>query len=112
MTYDEIAEKMPEEWMQRAADKLRYRYPRGESYVDIIERLEPIIFELERQKHPVLVVSHQATIRCLYAYFMNHPAEEIPHLSVPLHTVIALRPGAYRTEEKRYKLVDEVAVDK
>ena len=112
MTYDEIAERMPEEWMQRAADKLRYRYPRGESYVDLIERLEPIIFELERQKNPVLVVSHQATIRCLYAYFMNHPTEEIPHLSVPLHTLIMLRPGAYRTEEKRFKLVDEIAVDK
>lgn len=79
---------------------------------DLIERLEPIIFELERQKHPVLVVSHQATIRCLYAYFMNHPAEEIPHLSVPLHTLMHLRPGAYGTVEKRYKLVDDVAVDK
>jgi broad specificity phosphatase PhoE len=43
----------------------RYRYPRGESYEDLIERLEPVIFELERLRNPVLIVAHQATLRCM-----------------------------------------------
>ena len=29
----------------RSADKLRYRYPRGESYEDVIARLDPVITE-------------------------------------------------------------------
>lgn len=50
----------PEEYAARELDKLRYRYPRGESYLDIIARLEPVIFEMERQKAPLLIVAHQA----------------------------------------------------
>ena len=52
MTYEQIARELPNEFAARKADKLRYRYPRGESYRDVIERLEPIIFELERVGSP------------------------------------------------------------
>jgi Skp family chaperone for outer membrane proteins len=33
LTYEEIAEKYPEEFSARAANKLKYRYPQGESYL-------------------------------------------------------------------------------
>ncbi|XP_057987570.1 6-phosphofructo-2-kinase/fructose-2,6-bisphosphatase isoform X3 [Hevea brasiliensis] len=59
MTYEEIKKNMPEEYESRKKDKLRYRYPRGESYLDVIQRLEPVIIELERQRAPVVVISHQ-----------------------------------------------------
>jgi len=39
MTYDEIKKSKPEEYESRKKDKLRYRYPRGESYLDVIQRL-------------------------------------------------------------------------
>jgi hypothetical protein len=45
----------------RKQDKLRYRYPRGESYLDVIQRLEPVIIELERQRSPVVVIAHQVS---------------------------------------------------
>eukprot|EP01087_Luapelamoeba_hula_P006148 TRINITY_DN1625_c0_g1_i7.p1 TRINITY_DN1625_c0_g1~~TRINITY_DN1625_c0_g1_i7.p1 ORF type:complete len:596 (-),score=117.68 TRINITY_DN1625_c0_g1_i7:32-1819(-) len=105
MTYDEIAEKMPEEFAARAADKLRYRYPQGESYEDVIQRLEPIIFELERQREPVLIIAHNAVIRCLYAYFADKVPEDCPHLTIPLHTIIEITPKAYACEEKRFNLL-------
>jgi broad specificity phosphatase PhoE len=57
MTYKEIEHMYPEEFAARSKDKLRYRYPRGESYFDVIQRLEPVIFELERATTPILVVS-------------------------------------------------------
>ena len=38
MTYEEIAEKFPVEFALRDADKLCYRYPEGESYLDVVER--------------------------------------------------------------------------
>lgn len=70
MTYEEIAEKYPEDFRARDENKFTYRYPRGESYEDLVARLEPVIMELERQGN-VLVVSHQAVIRCLLAYFLD-----------------------------------------
>jgi broad specificity phosphatase PhoE len=98
---------MPDEYNARARDKLRYRYPRGESYEDVIQRLEPIIINLERERSSVLVVAHNAVIRALYAYFMDWPPEVCPHLDVPLHTLIELSPTAYGCEERRYALEPE-----
>ncbi|KAG5895976.1 hypothetical protein JTB14_027976 [Gonioctena quinquepunctata] len=100
MTYEEIKEKYPDEFASRDVNKFAYRYPRGESYEDLVARLEPVIMELERQGN-VLVVSHQAVIRCLLAYFLDKTADELPYLRVPLHTIIKLTPVAYgcRVEE-------------
>ncbi|KAH9309414.1 hypothetical protein KI387_037325, partial [Taxus chinensis] len=77
----------------RKKDKLRYRYPRGESYLDVIQRLEPVTVELERQRAPVVVIAHQAILRALYAYFAAKPLEEVPHIEVPLHTIIEIQMG-------------------
>ncbi|KAJ8543593.1 hypothetical protein K7X08_006116 [Anisodus acutangulus] len=105
MTYEEIKKNMPEEYESRKKDKLRYRYPRGESYLDVIQRLEPVIIELERQRAPVVVVSHQAVLRALYAYFADRPLNEIPHIEMPLHTIIEIQMGVTGVQEKRYKLM-------
>ncbi|KAK9279940.1 hypothetical protein L1049_013624 [Liquidambar formosana] len=106
MTYEEIKKNMPEEYESRKKDKLRYRYPRGESYLDVIQRLEPVIIELERQRAPVVVISHQAVLRALYSYFADRPLKEIPHIEVPLHTIIEIQMGVTGVQEKRYKLMD------
>ncbi len=104
LTYAEIKAQLPDEYAARAQDKFRYRYPRGGSYADVIQRLEPVIVELERQRSPVLMIAHQAVIRALYGYLMGRPQDECPYLPVPLHTVIALTPTAYGYEERRYQL--------
>lgn len=104
MTYEQIREARPEEYAARQADKFRYRYPRGESYEDVIQRLEPVIVELERQRAPVMVVAHRAVIRALYAYFMDRSPAECTRMEVPLHTVIELTPNAYGCDERRFVL--------
>ena len=72
MTYEEIEQKMPEEFLARKKDKLNYRYPQGgESYMDVIQRIEPCILELERMSTPVLLVVHRAVARCFYSYFLG-----------------------------------------
>lgn len=98
-----IEEKYPEEFAMRDQDKYHYRYPGGEvtafippegaliviyywswllhltmcrssqSYQDLVQRLEPVIMELERQGN-VLVICHQAVMRCLLAYFLDKGA--------------------------------------
>lgn len=76
LTYEEIQERFPKEFAHRDQDKYHYRYPRGESYQDLVHRLEPIMMELERQKN-ILVICHQAVMRCILAYFLDKPSDEI-----------------------------------
>ncbi|QPG73027.1 hypothetical protein FOA43_000331 [Brettanomyces nanus] len=102
LTYEEIAERFPEDFKARDDNKFEYRYPGGESYRDVITRLEPIIMELENQEN-VLVITHQAVLRCIYAYFMNVHQEESPWMSIPLHTLIRLEIRAYDTLVTRIK---------
>lgn len=102
MTYEEIEKTFPEDFKARDDNKYEYRYRGGESYRDIVIRLEPIIMELERQEN-ILIITHQAVLRCLYAYFMNVPQEESPWMSIPLHTLIKLEPRAYSTLVSRLK---------
>ena len=107
LSYEQVQSKFPEEYRSRNQDKLNYRYPRGESYVDVIARLEPVIFELERERRPLIIIAHQAVLRCLYAYFLDLPVEEVPFLSIPLHTLIRLESKAYGCKEKRMRIVVE-----
>lgn len=53
------------EYEKRLLDKLTYRYPGvgGESYLDVIERIRPVLIELERQRKSVVIVCHIAVLR-------------------------------------------------
>ena len=108
LTYAEIQDRYPDIAASRRADKLGYRYPQGESYEDVIERLEPVIFEIERSEGDLLVVAHQAILRALYAYFANRPREDCPYLSIPLHTVIQLQSQTYGCVEMRFALPPQI----
>ena len=55
MTYEDIIQQMPGEYSRRDADKFHYRYPRGESYEDLVARLEPVIMEMERQDSLLII---------------------------------------------------------
>ncbi|KAL3901066.1 MAG: hypothetical protein SGCHY_000885 [Lobulomycetales sp.] len=94
MTYDEFQEQYPEEFERRSRNKLLYRFPGagGESYVDVIERLRPLIIELERLKEDVVICTHNVVMRTLVSYFIGLPLDKMPSLDIPLHTVFQLRP--------------------
>ena len=101
LTYAEIQEKYPADFRARDEDKFNYRYTAGESYRDVVNRLEPVIMELERSEN-ILIVTHQAVLRCIYAYFMGSSQEQSPWMEVPLHCLIRLTPKAYGTQEERF----------
>uniref|UniRef100_A0A7S0HA45 6-phosphofructo-2-kinase domain-containing protein n=1 Tax=Amorphochlora amoebiformis TaxID=1561963 RepID=A0A7S0HA45_9EUKA len=105
MSQQDIAEQAPEETKRRDKDKLNYRYPRGESYSDAIERVQLVALQLERHRDPVLVVAHNGIIRILYAYFKGLSREMAPHVKVPFDTVIKLVPKPYNCEETRNVLL-------
>lgn len=106
MSYAEIRASHPEEHAARTRDKLRYRYPRGESYLDVMRRLEPVIVELERVRRPLLIVAHQAVLRALYTYLRDRPQAELPYVPMPLHTVLRLEPTTYGCAEERIPLLE------
>jgi len=76
-----------------SSDPYNVRYPGGESYYDLVTRLETVLIEIEQQTAPVLVVSHVSCIQVLLAYFMGHPVQESMNIKVPMHTVIQVSPN-------------------
>ena len=109
MTYAEIATALPAEFEARKRDKFHYRYPRGESYQDVVQRVDRVIIELERYRTPVLVIAHRAVLRALTGYFRQIAPVEVPFLPMPLHTLLQLTPTAYGCEEERIALEPRVA---
>jgi broad specificity phosphatase PhoE len=78
-------------------------WSRGESYLDVIARLEPIIIEMERHREPLLIIGHQGVLRIIYAFYMGLTRAETPYVSIPLNCVIELVP-TFNCQEKRYHL--------
>lgn len=96
LTYEEIQERFPQEFAWRDQDKLKYRYPHGESYLDLLQRVDSVVQALLTQTE-VLVVSHQAVLRCIMAYFKgSEPGKDINSAPIKMsraaciHSVIPL----------------------
>ncbi|KAL1306370.1 hypothetical protein AAFC00_005082 [Neodothiora populina] len=105
LTYASIAQAYPAEYSLRKKDKLHYRYPGpgGEGYLDIINRLRPVIVELERMTDHVLLVGHRSVARVLLAYFRGLEREEVADLDVPIGMLYCLEPKPYGVDFKAYK---------
>ncbi|KAF1807219.1 6-phosphofructo-2-kinase-domain-containing protein [Mucor lusitanicus] len=100
MTYEEIKSQFPSEFQARQDNKLYYRYPGmgGESYLDVIHRLQSMIIELERMNQSCLIVTHRVVLRILLGYLLEWSQTQMPHMLVPIHTVYELRPKPYGVE--------------
>lgn len=109
MTYPEIKMSYPQEYQARMSDKITYRYPGpgGESYLDVINRLRPVIVEVERMTDNNLIIAHRVVCRILLAYFMNLGRDAIGDLDVPLHTLYCLEPKPYGVSWEAYEYDDK-----
>merc|ERR1739845_53314 len=99
MNYDEIAKAYTGLWDARNEDKLNVRYPGagGECYLDVINRLRPVIIEIERHHSSILVISHPAVQKCIMAYFTAAEISEIPYMDLDMHTLFEMHPGPFGT---------------
>ncbi|EIE76550.1 hypothetical protein RO3G_01254 [Rhizopus delemar RA 99-880] len=88
MTYEEIKQSHPQEFEARQKNKLFYRYPGmgGESYIDVIHRLQSMIIELERMSQSCLIITHRVVLRILLGYLLEWSQTQMPHMLVPIHT--------------------------
>jgi 6-phosphofructo-2-kinase len=94
LTFDEIRSRFPLEFEHRSSNKLHYRWPGlgGEGYVDVINRLRPIILEVERMRDHLLLVTHRAIVRVLLGYFLGLQRDELAGLEVLKHAVFCFEP--------------------
>lgn len=92
LSNDELRKKHPEFWGEFLKNPLYARFPNGESYHDIITKLESVIVDIEQQTAPVLVVAHISTLQMLMAYFKNIPIRDAVSIEIPMHSVIELKP--------------------
>lgn len=60
--------------------------------------LSPKILLSTFQKDHFLIC-HQAVARCILGILLNLPKEEIPHIEIPLHTVLKLENGKLSYEK-------------
>eukprot|EP00968_Pinguiococcus_pyrenoidosus_P021027 scaffold2660_cov257-Pinguiococcus_pyrenoidosus.AAC.22 len=100
MQPDEAEAEFADVLHARALDTLNFRYPGagGESYLDVIQRLEPLIVELERQKRDIVVVASEEVAQCIYGYFTCAEREDIPKITLEKHCIYELRPGPFNTD--------------
>jgi broad specificity phosphatase PhoE len=60
----------------------------GECYLDVVQRVEPVILWLERQEDTrVIIVGHQAINRVISGYLLGHYVQAIPALNFPLNYI-------------------------
>ena len=104
MTNEEIEEEYPNILKQRATNKLYYRYPEGESYMDFLERLQYFILQILSIEKPLVIIAHRAINRVLLGYFLGIPLNEIPHIDSNLNEVIKLTPNSKGYSKEVIKL--------
>jgi 6-phosphofructo-2-kinase len=92
LTFAEIISMYGDEMALRRKQPVYYRWPGsgGESYADLINRLRPIIIELERMEDDVLLITHRAVARVLLAYFQELDFSAITEIDVPLGRVFSV----------------------
>lgn len=79
----------------------------GESYLDVIQRLNPLIIELERMSSDMVIVTHRVVLRILLGYMLDIDRAKMPEMEVPLHTLYCVEPKPHGTVVKRYRWVEE-----
>ena len=88
------------------------RFPGGESYSDLINRLESVIIDMEQHLGPTVVVSHVSVLQVLISYFRSTPVMECTGIEIPMGTVlkfVPLRGGGWL--ESHHKLVPNLSED-
>lgn len=100
----QIKATFPEEWKRHSLDPYHHRYPRAESYHDLVIRLESIIMELERDPTNILIIADASVLRCIFAYYIEASPFLIPSLVLDPRELIVIQPQAYGCHESRYSL--------
>jgi len=90
--WKELQRRHPEFYEKWIQDPLNTRFPGGESYRDLMARLELFFVEATMTTRPLLVVSHVTVLQMLIAYFRDIPISDSWSIPVPKDTVFEMTP--------------------
>lgn len=89
-----IQNMYPDEYNRRNRDKLNERYPCGENYKDLQKRVYKVLNTIDlTQEGTLLIISHRAVSRVIYAYFTQTPIDT--SLEIKLNTIYELINGRF-----------------
>ena len=91
-----------EKWAA-APDRVHARVSGGESLMDVVTRLSPLVVEVERSRRPVLIVGHVSSLQVLLAYLRGTPLVDAPDVAVPMHTLFEFVSTGYGFTERQYE---------
>ena len=60
----------------------------GESYIDCCQRIIKLLERMETSTENLLIVAHQAILRCVVTYFLKGDMQKLPHVKIPQHCLI------------------------
>jgi len=76
LTFDEVRRLYPQEYAERERDLVGYRFPGGESFRDLRERVVPAFLDIiDHGGEKILVVAHQGVNRVLICEVLGLPLE-------------------------------------
>lgn len=104
LTYAEFESKSPELFEARKADKFHWKFPGGESYQTLTERVKPFLDQLNSGQ--VVVVGHQGVNRAILGYLLNLSKKEIPYLVTPNDVIFEInleKRKVYRIQDGQRK---------
>ncbi len=86
MSYGEIREKYPYIYSDRKKDKYNYRYPEGEGYAGMKERIDRGINKvlyLSDASSNIMIIGHRAANRMILSHFLFRREEDVPYIYIP-----------------------------
>ena len=86
MVLSDIEKYHPIQFKIRNGDKFSNKYPKGESYIDLSNRVNKILDKINYKKDDVIVfITHKAVSRVIYSYYTQTPLKECVNLDIKLH---------------------------
>mmetsp|Transcript_67586 Transcript_67586/g.174075 ORF Transcript_67586/g.174075 Transcript_67586/m.174075 type:complete len:644 (-) Transcript_67586:37-1968(-) len=99
--WDELQNRDRDFYAKWEKDPLRARWPGGESYYDVISRVESCLLEVEMSTRPILCVSHLTVMQVLVCYFTGTPVDQVHKMRIPDNCVVEITPtlgGSFEVE--------------
>lgn len=92
-----IRTNYPNQYLIRDNNKLTERYPNGESYLDLQNRVLPVIdcIDMSNSNSSLLIISHQAVCRVIYSYFTKRSLSDCIDTKIDLHNIYKLVDGEF-----------------
>lgn len=71
LSYKDILKRYPDEAEKWANDYINYRIPKGESLMDVYERVSDFLSDISKKKGVFLVITHEGVIKCALCSVMG-----------------------------------------